>query len=164
MSIKKIPLSVKIEGYLAEIKHTLTQDELNEKLPNYSSEGNAAFDLRLAISEPLTLQPNESKVIGVGYAAWINDPNYVAYILPRSGLGSKGIVVGNLVGVIDSNYQGEIKVCVWNRSNEVKTIEPWDRVAQFIITPVVHGEINVVDNFETSTDRGEKGFNSSGTK
>ena len=84
--------------------------------------------------------------------------------MPRSGLGSKGIVVGNLVGVIDSNYQGEIKVCVWNRSNEVKTIEPWDRVAQFIITPVVHGEINVFDNFETSTDRGEKGFNSSGTK
>lgn len=164
MSIKKIPLSIKIEGYLASIRHTLSKEELAEKLPSYSSEGNAAFDLRLAIAEPLTLQPNESKVIGVGYAAWINDPNYVGYVMPRSGLGSKGLVVGNLVGVIDSNYQGELKVCVWNRSDEVKTVEPWDRVAQFIISPVIHGEINLVDDFESETDRGAAGFNSSGTK
>lgn len=164
MSIKKIPVKMKLEGYLAEIKNTLTKEQLNEKLPNYSSEGNAAFDLRLALSEPLTLEPNESKVIGVGYGVWIEDPNFVGYILPRSGLGSKGIVVGNLVGVIDSNYQGELKVCVWNRSNEKKTIEPWDRVAQFIISPVVHGEMTLVDDYNNVSDRGSKGFNSSGTK
>lgn len=164
MNIKKIPLSVKLEGYLEEISHTLSAEELSEKLPTYSSEGNAAFDLRLALSAPLVLAPNESKVVGVGYAAWINDPNYVGYILPRSGLGSKGLVVGNLVGVIDSNYQGEIKVCVWNRSTEEKTIQPWDRVAQFIISPVVHGTVNLVKSFDTLSERGDKGFNSSGTK
>lgn len=164
MNVNKIGLKVKIEGYLNEIKHTLTNEQLHEKLPSYSSEGNAAFDLRLAIAEPITLKPNESKVIGVGYAAWIENPNFVGYILPRSGLGSKGLVVGNLVGVIDSNYQGELKVCVWNRTDTEKVVEPWDRVAQFVISPVYHADFEIVESFEEASDRGNNGFNSSGHK
>lgn len=162
--LNQISVQVKLEGLLLEKKSQLSPAELAERLPQYSSVGNAAFDLRLALEAPLTLKPNESKVIGVGYGVWIQDPNFVGYVVPRSGLGSKGLVVGNLVGVIDSNYQGELKVCVWNRSNEDKIIEPWDRVAQFIISPVYHAQFDLVENYHESSDRGADGFNSSGVK
>lgn len=131
-------------------------------LPKYETIGSAGMDLRACLDEPLTIEPGETQLIGTGIAMYIGDPGYAATILPRSGLGHKhGLVLGNLVGLIDSDYQGELKVSCWNRSNKAYTIEPGDRIAQLVILPVVQASMNIVDEFEES-DRGEGGFGHSG--
>lgn len=133
-------------------------------LPTYSTEGSAGLDLRACLSTPLTIQPNETQLIGTGMAIHIADSGYAAMLLPRSGLGHKlGIVLGNLVGLVDSDYQGEVKISCWNRSGKTFIIHPGDRIAQMIIVPVVQPSFEVVDDFEIS-DRGEGGFGSTGTK
>ena len=138
--------------------------DLNEHMaiPAYGTPGAAGLDLRANVADAFTLAPGEVKLVGTGYAINLQDPGYAAMLLPRSGLGHKhGIVLGNLVGLIDSDYQGELKVSVWNRSSEPYTIEPDERIAQMVIVPVVQAEFIVTDDFITS-DRGEGGFGSSG--
>ncbi len=131
-------------------------------LPNYSTEGSAGMDLRACLDEPLRLAPGDTFLIPTGIAIYIEDPGYAALILPRSGLGHKhGIVLGNLVGLIDSDYQGELMISTWNRGTTTFTIEPGDRVAQLVLVPVQQTEFTIVDEF-TSTERGTGGFGSSG--
>ena len=133
-------------------------------LPNYSTSGSAGLDLRACLSEPLTLSPGSTELIPTGLAMHIADSQYAATILPRSGLGHKhGIVLGNLVGLIDSDYQGEILISCWNRGNKSFTINSGDRIAQMVIVPVAQVEFEVVKEFETS-DRGANGFGSSGAR
>lgn len=133
-------------------------------LPQPATEGSAAIDLRACIDcDSIILEPGESKLIGTGMALYIGDPNYVGLILPRSGLGHKsGIVLGNLVGVIDADYQGELKISLWNRSSEAYKIQAGDRVAQYAIMPVVRPGFDVVEEFTHASGRGEGGFGSSG--
>lgn len=131
-------------------------------LPAYSTEGSAGLDLRACIEAPQTLMPGATLLIPTGLAIYIEDPGYAAMILPRSGLGHKhGIVLGNLVGLIDSDYQGELMVSAWNRGNETFTIEPGERIAQLIIVPVHQVAFDIVEEF-TVTERGDGGFGSSG--
>jgi dUTP pyrophosphatase len=131
-------------------------------LPEYATQGSAGMDLRACLDQPLTIEPGQTQLIGTGIAMYIGDPNYAATILPRSGLGHKhGLVLGNLVGLIDSDYQGELKISCWNRSDKAYTIEPGDRIAQLVILPVVQAQMTVVDEFH-ETDRGEGGFGHSG--
>lgn len=131
-------------------------------LPAYATPGAAGLDLRAALSEPLELQPDQSELITTGFAIHLRDRNYCAVILPRSGLGHRhGIVLGNLVGLIDSDYQGPLMVSCWNRSGQAFTIAPGDRIAQLVFLPVAHAAFRVVDAFEP-TERGEGGFGSSG--
>lgn len=131
-------------------------------IPAYSTQGSAGLDLRAMISEPTLLKAGESLLVASGISVYIKDANYCGLILPRSGLGHKhGIVLGNLVGLIDSDYQGEIKVSLWNRSNTDYTIEVGERIAQLVIMPVLQVGLNQVTQF-TATDRGEGGFGSSG--
>ena len=126
--------------------------KIREKMPSYASLGSAGLDLRAVMDEPLVLQPGETKLIKTGLAIYIGDPGYAALILPRSGLGHKhGIVLGNLVGLIDSDYQGELMVSCWNRSQTPFTIEPMERIAQLIIVPVVQPTFEVVDEFVHGT-------------
>lgn len=133
-------------------------------LPSYATAGSAGLDLRALISEPTTLQPGDTTLLATGLAIYIADPNYAAMILPRSGLGHKhGIVLGNLVGLIDSDYQGELMVSCWNRGNTAFTIEPGDRIAQLIIVPVAQVDFEIVDEFSESK-RGTGGFGSTGIK
>ncbi len=135
---------------------------LKEKMPAYATTGSAGLDLRAMLEAPLTLNPGETKLIKTGLAIHLADPNYAALILPRSGLGHKhGIVLGNLVGLIDSDYQGELMVSTWNRGQEAFTIEPFERIAQLVIVPVVQMQMNIVEDFEAS-DRGAGGFGSTG--
>lgn len=135
---------------------------VKEKMPAYATTGSAGLDLRAMLDEPLTLNPGETRLIKTGLAIHLADPGYAALILPRSGLGHKhGIVLGNLVGLIDSDYQGELMVSTWNRGQEAFTIEPMERIAQLVVVPVVQMQMNVVDDFETS-DRGAGGFGSTG--
>jgi len=131
-------------------------------MPAYGSPGAAGLDLRACIDAPLTLEPGDSKLVPSGIAIHVGDPGYAALVLPRSGLGAKsGIVLGNLVGLIDSDYQGQVFVSVWNRSMAAFTIQPMDRIAQMIIVPVQQVEWNVVEDFEASS-RGAGGFGSTG--
>jgi dUTP pyrophosphatase len=131
-------------------------------LPTYSTEGSAGLDLRACIEAPQALVPGATLLIPTGLAIYIEDPGYAAMILPRSGLGHKhGIVLGNLVGLIDSDYQGELMVSAWNRGNETFTIEPGERIAQLIIVPVHQVAFDIVEEF-TVTERGGGGFGSSG--
>lgn len=131
-------------------------------LPNHATEGSAGLDLRACLDEPLELPPGKTILIPTGLAIYIGDPGYAAMILPRSGLGHKhGIVLGNLVGLIDSDYQGELMVSCWNRSSSAFTIEPGDRIAQMVVVPVVQAQFEVVDDFNES-GRGASGFGSSG--
>ena len=135
---------------------------IRENLPAYGSPGAAGLDLRACIDAPLTLEPGDSKLVPSGIAIHVGDPGYAALVLPRSGLGAKsGIVLGNLVGLIDSDYQGQVFVSVWNRSKAAFTIQPMDRIAQMIIVPVQQVEWNVVEDFEASS-RGAGGFGSTG--
>ena len=135
---------------------------VKEKMPSYATEGSAGLDLRAMLDEPLTLNPGETKLIKTGLAIHLADPGYAALILPRSGLGHKhGIVLGNLVGLIDSDYQGELMVSTWNRGTAPFTIEPMERIAQLVIVPVVQMQMNIVDDFEAS-DRGAGGFGFTG--
>ena len=131
-------------------------------LPGYSTTGSAGLDLRACLNEALTLKPGATKLIPTGLAIYIEDPNYAAVILPRSGLGHKhGIVLGNLVGLIDSDYQGELIISAWNRGDTSFVIEPGERIAQLVIIPVQQVEFRLVEEF-SSTDRGTDGFGSSG--
>lgn len=131
-------------------------------LPTYATPGSAGLDLRACLDEPLTLVPGETQLLPTGIAIYINDPKLCATILPRSGLGHKhGIVLGNLVGLIDSDYQGELMVSCWNRSATAFTIEPGERIAQLVFLPVVQAQFTVVTDFNQS-ERGLGGFGSSG--
>jgi dUTP pyrophosphatase len=135
---------------------------IREMLPHYATVGAAGLDLRACIEKPLELGPGESQLISTGIAIHLGDPAYAAVILPRSGLGAKhGIVLGNLVGLIDSDYQGPVTVSVWNRGGAAFTIRPLDRIAQLVVVPVVQVEFNVVEDFAAS-DRGAGGFGSTG--
>jgi len=131
-------------------------------LPAYATPGSAGLDLRAALAEPLVLQPGQSELIPTGLSMHLGDPGLAAMILPRSGLGHKhGIVLGNLVGLIDSDYQGPLMVSCWNRSAQAFTIQPMERIAQLVIVPVVQAAFRLVDGFE-ATQRGEGGFGSTG--
>lgn len=133
-----------------------------DQLPAYATPGSAGLDLRACLSESLTLQPNAWQLVPTGIAIYLQDPNFAAIILPRSGLGHKhGIVLGNLVGLIDSDYQGQLMVSAWNRSDVAFTIEPMERIAQLVIVPVVQAQFHVVTEFPVSA-RGEGGYGSTG--
>ena len=131
-------------------------------LPHYGTPGAAGLDLRACLDGPLTLHPGDSRLVPSGIAIHIGDPGFAALILPRSGLGAKnGIVLGNLVGLIDSDYQGPLMVSLWNRGQAAFTIQPMDRIAQLVVVPVQQVEFNLVDEFAAS-DRGAGGFGSTG--
>jgi dUTP pyrophosphatase len=131
-------------------------------LPQYGTPGAAGLDLRACLDAPLTLNPGDSQLVPSGIAIHIGDPGFAAIVLPRSGLGAKhGIVLGNLVGLIDSDYQGQVLVSVWNRGQAAFTIQPMDRIAQLVVVPVQQVEFAVVEEFETSS-RGAGGFGSTG--
>ena len=131
-------------------------------LPHYATEGSAGLDLRACIDGELKLQPGETELIPTGIAIHIADPGLAAMLIPRSGMGHKhGIVLGNLTGLIDSDYQGQLFVSCWNRSSTEFSINPGDRIAQMVLVPVVQAQFNVVDDFDQS-DRGEGGFGSTG--
>jgi dUTP pyrophosphatase len=133
------------------------------QMPAYATPGSAGLDLRACLDAPLTLAPNAWQLVPTGLAVHLADPGYAALILPRSGLGHKhGIVLGNLVGLIDSDYQGQLMVSAWNRSDLAFTIEPMERIAQMVIVPVVQARFNVVNDFATESARGAGGYGSTG--
>jgi dUTP pyrophosphatase len=135
---------------------------MRDQLPHYATGGSAGLDLRACLDRPLTPEPGQTELIPTGIAIHLADPGLAAVILPRSGLGHKhGIVLGNLVGLIDSDYQGQIFVSTWNRGNAAFVINPMERLAQLVVVPVVQVELNVVDDFESSS-RGAGGFGSTG--
>ncbi|MFL9892469.1 dUTP diphosphatase [Paraburkholderia sp. RL17-383-BIF-A] len=135
---------------------------MRDQLPAYATTGSAGLDLRACLDEPLTLKPGETALVPTGLAIHVGDPGYAALILPRSGLGHKhGIVLGNLVGLIDSDYQGQLMISTWNRGESTFVLNPMERLAQLVIVPVVQAEFNIVDDFETS-ERGAGGFGSTG--
>ncbi|WFF39205.1 dUTP diphosphatase [Moraxella nasibovis] len=137
----------------------------NFPLPTRATDGSAGIDLRACIDEPLIIKAGETKLIGTGLAIYIADPNFAGIILPRSGLGHKhGIVLGNLVGLIDADYQGELMVSVWNRSDTDFTLNPAERMAQYMVVPVVRPEFEIVSEFNDISERGVGGFGSSGVK
>ena len=141
----------------------LLDERLKTQMPAYATAGSAGFDLRACIDAPLTLQPNAWQLVPTGMAIYLQDPGYAAMILPRSGLGHKhGIVLGNLVGLIDSDYQGQLMVSAWNRTDTAYTIEPMERIAQLVIVPVMQAHFNVVDAFSDVSARGEGGYGSTG--
>ena len=134
-----------------------------DQLPAYATPGSAGLDLRACLDAPITLQPNEWQLISTGLSVYIKNPAYAAMLLPRSGLGHKhGIVLGNLVGLIDSDYQGPLMVSCWNRSQEAFTIQPMERIAQMVIVPVVQATFKVVTQFDAPSERGEGGYGSTG--
>jgi len=135
---------------------------IKEQLPAYATGGSAGLDLRACLDAPLTLKPGETHLIPTGLAIHIGDPGYAAMILPRSGLGHKhGIVLGNLVGLIDSDYQGQLMVSTWNRGQTEFTLNPMERLAQLVIVPVLQVKMNIVEEFDSS-ERGTGGFGSTG--
>ncbi|OYQ40859.1 deoxyuridine 5'-triphosphate nucleotidohydrolase [Rhodoferax sp. TH121] len=140
----------------------IIDNRLHGNLPTYATPGSAGLDLRACLDAPLTLAPNAWQLVPTGMAIYLEDPAYAALILPRSGLGHKhGIVLGNLVGLIDSDYQGQLMVSAWNRSATEFTIQPMERIAQLMIVPVVQAQFNVVTEFPAS-QRGEGGYGSTG--
>ena len=135
---------------------------IKEHLPKYASEGSAGLDLRACIEHVQTLNPSETFLIPTGISIFIKDPSYAGLILPRSGLGNKhGIVLGNLVGLIDSDYQGELLISCWNRSNKAFLINPLERIAQLVLVPIMQAKFNLVDDYD-ATNRGSGGFGSTG--
>ena len=135
---------------------------IRDNLPQYGTPGAAGLDLRACLDAPLALQPGDSQLVPSGIAIHLGDPALAAIVLPRSGLGAKhGIVLGNLVGLIDSDYQGQVFVSVWNRGKAAFTIQPLERIAQLVVVPVVQVAFNVVEEFEASA-RGDGGFGSTG--
>jgi dUTP pyrophosphatase len=137
---------------------------MKEQLPAYATTGSAGLDLRACITEPITIEPGTTHLIPTGLAIHLADPRYAAMILPRSGLGHKhGIVLGNLVGLIDSDYQGELMVSTWNRGSTAFVLNPMERLAQLVIVPVIQVGFNVVESFDSS-ERGAGGFGSTGKK
>ena len=140
----------------------ILDERLRQQMPAYATPGSAGLDLRACLDAPLTLAPNGWQLVPTGMAIHLGDPGYAALILPRSGLGHKhGIVLGNLVGLIDSDYQGQLMVSAWNRSDTAFTIEPMERIAQLVIVPVVQAEFRIVEAFPP-TERGVGGYGSTG--
>jgi dUTP pyrophosphatase len=147
---------------MLDIDIKIIDPRMVDQLPAYATPGSAGLDLRACLDEPLTLQPNAWQLVPTGIAIYLQDPGYAALILPRSGLGHKhGIVLGNLVGLIDSDYQGQLMVSAWNRSDTTFTIEPMERIAQLVVVPVKQARFNVVNEFPAS-ERGEGGYGSTG--
>ncbi len=135
---------------------------MRERLPAYATPGSAGLDLRACLTQAVELSPGQTELIPTGLAIHVADPGFAAVILPRSGLGHKhGIVLGNLVGLIDSDYQGQLMLPCWNRGKPTFTIEPFERIAQLVIVPVVQASFEIVDEFDQS-DRGAGGFGSTG--
>ena len=150
---------------MMELDIKILDARLHEQLPQYATAGSAGLDLRACLDAPLTLAPNAWQLVPTGMAIHLQDPGYAAMLLPRSGLGHKhGIVLGNLVGLIDSDYQGQLMVSCWNRSTVAFTIEPMERIAQMVIVPVVQARLNVVQEFSDVTARGEGGYGSTGKR
>ncbi|HSH73833.1 MAG TPA: dUTP diphosphatase [Methylophilaceae bacterium] len=140
----------------------ILDERLKDLMPAYATPGSAGLDLRACLEHVATLQPGETQLIPTGMAIHLSDPGYAALILPRSGLGHKhGIVLGNLVGLIDSDYQGQLLVSCWNRGKESFMLNPMERIAQLVIVPVIQASFNIVEDFAIS-DRGEGGFGSTG--
>jgi dUTP pyrophosphatase len=147
---------------MRKLEVRILDDRIRSMLPQYATAGAAGLDLRACIDAPLTLRAGDSQLVPSGIAMHLADPGFAAVVLPRSGLGAKhGIVLGNLVGLIDSDYQGQILVSVWNRGNGTFTIQPLDRIAQLVVVPVVQVEFEVVEEF-TASARGAGGFGSTG--
>lgn len=147
----------------------LLDERLRDAMPRYATDGSAGMDLHALLDAPLTLEPGQCELIRTGLAIHIADPSLAGMILPRSGLGHKhGIVLGNLVGLIDSDYQGELMISTWNRGQAPFTIEPLERLAQYVLVPVVQAELEIVDDFAESHrgdgQRGTGGFGSSGRR
>ncbi len=140
----------------------ILDERMREQMPAYATPGSAGLDLRACITEPVTIEPGTTHLIPTGLAIHIADPGYAAMILPRSGMGHKhGIVLGNLVGLIDSDYQGQLMVSTWNRGNTAFVLNPMERLAQLVIVPVMQVGFDVVEEFDGS-ERGEGGFGSTG--
>jgi dUTP pyrophosphatase len=149
---------------MKKIDVKILDPRMKEQLPAYATPGSAGLDLRACLDAPLDIAPGETHLIPTGLAIHIADPGYAAMILPRSGLGHKhGIVLGNLVGLIDSDYQGQLMVSTWNRGQATFTLNPMERLAQLVIVPVMQVQFNVVEDFAAS-DRGAGGFGSTGKK
>jgi dUTP pyrophosphatase len=141
----------------------ILDERIRGMLPHYATAGAAGLDLRACIDAPLTLEPGDSRLVSSGVAIHVGDPGYAAVVLPRSGLGARnGIVLGNLVGLIDSDYQGPLMISLWNRGSSAFTIQPLDRVAQLVVIPVVQVAFEVVEDFAASA-RGAGGFGSTGS-
>ncbi len=149
---------------MKNIEVKILDPRLRNELPRYATAGSAGLDLRACLNEPLTLQPGDTELVPSGIAIHLADPGLAALVLPRSGLGHKhGIVLGNLVGLIDSDYQGQIFVSTWNRGQTAFTIQPMERLAQLVVVPVVQVALDVVEEFEVSS-RGAGGFGSTGKR
>ncbi len=147
---------------MKKIDIKILDERLNEQLPSYATTGSAGLDLRACIEQPITINPGEASLIPTGIAVYLADVGLAALVLPRSGLGHKhGIVLGNLVGLIDSDYQGQILVSCWNRGQTSFRLNPMERIAQLVVVPVIQVEFNKVDSFDQS-HRGEDGFGSTG--
>jgi len=147
---------------LRKLDVKILDERIREHLPAYATSGSAGLDIRACIADPITLRPGESALIPSGIAIHVADPGYAAILIPRSGLGHKhGIVLGNLVGLIDSDYQGQVFVSCWNRGREPFVVNPLERIAQMVIVPVAQVELNIVETFDESR-RGEGGFGSTG--
>lgn len=145
-----------------KIPFKVLNPRMQTHLPQYATPGSAGLDLRACLEAPLDIAPGQTTLVPTGIAIHVQDPGYAALILPRSGLGHKhGIVLGNLVGLIDSDYQGELMISVWNRSQQAFTLQPFERLAQLVIVPVMQAQFSQVDNFAPSA-RGEGGFGSTG--
>ena len=148
-----------------KIEVKILDPRLHESPPHYATTGSAGLDLRACLAAPLELAPGQTTLIKTGMAIHLADAGYAAMILPRSGLGHKhGIVLGNLVGLIDSDYQGQLMVSAWNRSDVPFTIEPMERIAQMVIVPVMQARFNVVGDFAAASERGAGGYGSTGTR
>jgi dUTP pyrophosphatase len=140
----------------------LLDERMRDHLPHYATDGSAGMDLRALLDAPLVLEPGDCELVRTGLAMHIADPSLAGMVLPRSGLGHKhGIVLGNLVGLIDSDYQGELMISVWNRGTTTFTLEPFERLAQYMLVPVVQADLELVDDFDESL-RGDGGFGHSG--
>ncbi|EMT3389993.1 TPA: dUTP diphosphatase [Neisseria gonorrhoeae] len=146
-----------------EVEMKVLDERMADFIPAYATEGSAGLDLRACLDEEVVLQPGGTLLVPTGLAIYLANPAYTAVLLPRSGLGHKhGIVLGNLVGLIDSDYQGELKVSLWNRGSEPFTVKPFERIAQMVIVPVVQASFKRVEEFVGSS-RGEGGFGSTGS-
>lgn len=147
-----------------QIDLKILDERARAHIPAYATPGAAGLDLRALLDAPLEIAPGETHLVHTGLAIHIGDPGYAALILPRSGLGhKKGIVLGNLVGLIDSDYQGELMISVWNRGSDRFRLEPFERLAQLVVVPIAQAAFRLVDNFDAS-ERGTGGFGSTGTK
>lgn len=150
--------------YAPNVRIKVLDERLRDQLPQYATPASAGMDLRACLSEPTTLAPGEVQLISTGLSILINDPGFMATLVPRSGLGHKhGIVLGNLIGIIDADYTGPVMLSVWNRGSAPYTIQPLDRIAQMIVIPIARVAWEVVEDFSTASARGEGGFGSTGS-